>query len=171
MRNCETCGKELIDDVRQNKKARASRRFCNHTCAGYVNASNPNWQGAITAGLKRRWSDPSFRKKAVERFTGEQNPNWRPLGSRLLTSSGRLPYWKVKVADSVWRWEHRVIAEAMIGRKLERTEHVHHVNGDTLDNREENLEVLDQATHHKITFEQYAHACPICGTLHMCKKR
>ena len=43
--------------------------------------------------------------------------------------------------------EHRWIAEQHIGRKLLPTEHVHHINGDKLDNRVENLRVLTDSEH------------------------
>lgn len=47
--------------------------------------------------------------------------------------------------------EHRVIMEKHIGRKLNRFEVVHHINGDKSDNRIENLEVMllsEHTTHH-----------------------
>ena len=45
---------------------------------------------------------------------------------------------------------HRIIAEEKIGRKLEYHEHVHHINGDKLDNREDNLMVISKGKHHSI---------------------
>lgn len=52
-------------------------------------------------------------------------------------------------ADGVWNYEHRVIMEKVLGRKLRTDEHVHHINGNRFDNRIENLEVLSCQEHHK----------------------
>jgi hypothetical protein len=47
-------------------------------------------------------------------------------------------------------YEHRIIAENIIGRRLKENEVVHHKNGIRYDNRPENLEVMDKIEHSRI---------------------
>lgn len=80
----------------------------------------------------------------------EKNPNWK--GGRTLASSG---YYLVKIGIGTpgadvrgYAYEHRLVAEKTLGRPLQKGEIVHHRNGDRLDNRPENLEVLPSIAHH-----------------------
>jgi len=73
----------------------------------------------------------------------ENNPNWK--GGRPLDASG---YVVINYGGSQIR-EHRVVAEKMLNRKLNKDEVVHHINGIKNDNRPENLMVMTQSEHLK----------------------
>lgn len=64
-----------------------------------------------------------------------------------------------------WVFEHRLLMESVLNRQLLRTEHVHHKNGNKLDNSISNLEVLTaraHAQHHSPRLGRSV-LCPICG--------
>jgi hypothetical protein len=104
----------------------------------------------------------------AHKMTGPNNPMYRPVGSTHIDDmGGGLKYRVIKCADGHWHREHRVVMEQLLNRRLKRTEHVHHINGDGLDNRPDNLELLSHIEHLRLTTNKRLHACDLCGHLHL----
>jgi len=84
--------------------------------------------------------------------SGRNNPNWR--GGRIVPEHG---YVMIRVGEGHhladirgYAYEHRLVAEKMIGRRLEPKEVVHHKNHERWDNRPENLTVYPSAAAHRV---------------------
>jgi hypothetical protein len=84
--------------------------------------------------------------------TKEKNGMWK--GGRSVASNG---YVLVRVGKGHhladvrgYAYEHRVVAEIKLGRKLKAGEQIHHLNGNKADNRKENIEVESSRFSHAV---------------------
>lgn len=92
----------------------------------------------------RTWTDES-RKQFSKNQTGNKNPMWK--GGKHIRDGG---YTLILTTDRGYVFEHRLVVEENIGRKLTNKEVVHHRNGNPSDNRIENLELLSNQSDHMI---------------------
>src|ERR1700749_2284570 len=107
------------------------------------------WNGH--AGSARRGGRSFDRARARPRAKG---------CSRMSAS----PYRKRKV-DGKTVYEHRLVVERRLGRKLARTEHVHHKNEQKKDNADDNLELKSPKEHarHHFAKNPIVKTCEVCG--------
>ena len=83
---------------------------------------------------------------------GSENPLWRG-GKHFVKRHGYVMVyvrWHPLAANQIYMPEHRWIITLELSRRFGRTEHVRHINGDRADNRRENLQLLDEGTHHSL---------------------
>ncbi len=121
---------------------------------------------AVEMGLSQGIVSKTLRRAGVStgRLMGENHPNWK--GGTTVTSGG---YVQIKIdADDplasmtngeYYVMEHRLVMARKLDRMLTENETVHHINGDTKDNRIENLQ-LRQGKHGK----GVVHICQECGS-------
>ena len=128
-------------------------------------------QTQIGAALRSNQSTISFTLKrlgemvATAHRRGKDHPSWK--GGRVMIGE-RKQYFGVHVerddpmacmASGQYVLEHRLVMARQLGRPLTSRETVHHINGDTFDNRLENLQ-LRQRDHGT----GVVHRCRACGS-------
>lgn len=63
------------------------------------------------------------------------------------------------------RYAHRLVMEILLGRPLRRDEHVHHLDGNKVNNRPSNLQLLSASAHNSQTNRRHplVRFCEWCG--------
>lgn len=94
----------------------------------------------------------------MPQLRGPENPNWK--GGFVINKGYvrlHVPRWNTELMEhsggSKFILEHRYVMQKHIGRRLSRQETIHHINGNTLDNRIENLQILDKVEHTRLHWE------------------
>lgn len=138
---CDTCGKP-ISYVRSNF-ARSEKHYCCLKCS-HVAQKKPKDE------LKCDYCGKSFtrfqawsKKSDVHFCSVECRRAWFAKASQANVSHGEYIFEKGE-------FQHRIVAEGMIGRKLLPDEVVHHIDGDRSNNSPDNLMVMTRSEHGRL---------------------
>jgi hypothetical protein len=146
---CQRCGRDYTVQLWKAKAGKA--KYCSQTCYRPPAATVERMCAACGVlivrpvyNAKRNTTDRFYctRSCYLADMKGERNFHWK--GGRFI--SGEDGYVMVRV-DGRYEFEHRLIMEQHLGRKLTTDEVVHHKNMVVTDNRIENLVVMDNNTH------------------------
>ena len=141
---CEIC--QLVFYVKNTYFKNRNRRFCSAQCRNVFFARMPVVKECILC--KKPFKD----KTGGDRVYCSLNCYWANL-KKIHPRGDKKSYLKVKINGKRLS-EHRYLIEKSIGRKLLRSEIVHHLNGDKHDNRLENLKIITQSEHIKEHFKK-----------------
>ena len=101
--------------------------------------------------LQKKYTPKQKRAIVLKNFRqlqSEDSPNWK--GGREITKAGYVRLW---ISRDERVLEHRKIMEDHLGRKLAKSEVIHHINGNNADNRLANLKLTtfsEDIRHHQL---------------------
>lgn len=135
-RICKNCNQEYEAHPSVNKK------FCSHSCyAKSLIGKHFKWNH------KRRTPVWNEGKKMPE-ISGKNHWNWK--GGFYINDSGYKVFNSNAVNDGKKTREHRLIVEKHLGRNLKKNEHIHHIDGNKLNNDIKNLLIVNPTDHQRI---------------------
>lgn len=158
MRKCKNCNIEI-------EKTKRSKYFCGMDCWKKFSSSLKNPLNMLYKcfychkefidNIKRRNEQSKIGKiccshKCKGKIMKEGKAGY---GFKRIYEGKNPKKYIMKQENYIRKYEHRKIMEGHLGRRLKKSEFIHHINGDTQDNRVENLMIVNSRTHGKIEFQ------------------
>jgi hypothetical protein len=113
---------------------------------------SPETRAKISKTLSGRTLPAEHRANLRAALSGDKNPNWSG-GRNIDPIDGyvrrHMPGHPMASPNGYVR-EHRLVMAEHLGRMLDPSELIHHVNGDRTDNRVANLQIVSAAEHMRI---------------------
>lgn len=134
---CNRCGK-IFEPKTKNRVA----KYCSFKCNSISNGYKKGHQ--FHKGGEKGWIKKGQRLSPNTEFK-KKTGKWMSKGY-FYTYAPKHPF--KNTSDGVA--EHRLIVEKYIGRYLTRAEEIHHLNGNKIDNRVENLIIVSRNNHAKL---------------------
>lgn len=129
---CEDCG-----EIRRSRRNKSLLNKLEHPCRSCSNKRN----GIKKKGIPSWNSGKRYSIAPVEKTSYINSSGYREIWcGRGEGSRGR---------KDGYRLEHHIVIENNLGRSLQKGEIVHHINGNKLDNRLENLWLFDSISSHR----------------------
>lgn len=162
---CDNCNKSFYK--RPNLIKKSKNNYCSRKCLiEHIKIIYPEGNCVCDNCNKKYRTNPAYIKRQPGRKRFCSDFCFREYKQR--TKIGHLSkgYRVISINGKIC-FEHRYLMEQHLGRKLENNEHVHHKNGDKLDNRIENLCVLSKKDHHSyhsnLKNRMFLLTCTSCG--------
>lgn len=143
-KTCEQCGKPVPV---------TARRYCSRNC--FLESRRTGREKPCGQCKKAMWVEPhQVQKRFCSVACKNEGIKLQGPGAKYQRKDGYIAVYYPTHPDATSQGvilEHRLVAEQKYGRRILRTEQVHHLNHVRDDNRPENLEVISPGDHQRIS--------------------
>lgn len=159
---CLVCGGDVYRNRSQTRKG--AGKYCSKACLYQAMTKTPVVKACARCGvemaLKPSQAHRVYCSKLCDGLARTKRPGDRLHNGKPVRydAQGYVMVWQPDHPNQAfhgWQYEHRLVAEQVLGRLLTRDEHVHHINHMKDDNDSENLEVMDGLKHAALSARDY----------------